>query len=80
VPVLDVMDRPITDWDVVTKWLFDRIVGALALLAASPIMLLTAIAIKLDSRGPIFFKQKALWFQQRTDRGLQVPFNVRGSM
>ena len=30
VPVLDVFDRPITDWDVVMKWLFDKIVGALA--------------------------------------------------
>ena len=27
VPVLDVFDRPITDWDVVMKWLFDKIVG-----------------------------------------------------
>ena len=27
VPVLDVFDRPIADWDVVMKWLFDQIVG-----------------------------------------------------
>jgi Undecaprenyl-phosphate glucose phosphotransferase len=62
VPVLDVADKPITDWDVVVKWLFDRIVGAIALIAASPIMLLTALAIKLDSRGPVFFKQKRYGF------------------
>jgi Undecaprenyl-phosphate glucose phosphotransferase len=62
VPVLDVLDKPITDWDVVTKWLFDKIVGSLALLALSPLMLLTAIAIKLDSRGPIFFRQKRYGF------------------
>ena len=30
VPMLDVFDKPITDWDVVMKWLFDKIVGALA--------------------------------------------------
>ena len=35
VPVLDVFDKPITDWDVVMKWLFDKIVGGLA--AASPL-------------------------------------------
>ena len=29
VPVLDVFDRPIADWDVVMKWLFDKIVGGL---------------------------------------------------
>ena len=58
VPVLDVFDRPITDWDVVMKWLFDKIVGGLALICAAPLMLLVAIAIKLDSRGPVFFKQR----------------------
>jgi Undecaprenyl-phosphate glucose phosphotransferase len=62
VPVLDVFDKPITDWDVVMKWLFDKIVGGLILIAASPLMLITAIAIKLDSRGPVFFKQKRYGF------------------
>ena len=62
VPVLDVFDRPIADWDVVMKWLFDKIVGGLALLAALPVMAVVAIAIKLDSRGPILFKQKRYGF------------------
>src|SRR4051812_10318030 len=62
VPVLDVADRPIADWDVVMKWLFDKIVGGLMLLAAAPIMLLVAIAIKFDSKGPLFFKQKRYGF------------------
>ncbi len=62
VPVFDVSDKPIADWDVVMKWLFDRIVGGLILLAASPLMLVTAIAIKLDSRGPVFFKQRRYGF------------------
>ena len=58
VPVLDVFDRPITDWDVVMKWMFDKVVGGLALVLAAPLMLLVAVAIKLDSKGPVFFKQK----------------------
>src|SRR5262245_26584601 len=62
VPVLDLFDKPITDWDVVMKWLFDKLVGSLLLLAATPIMVLAAIAIKLDSRGPVFFKQKRYGF------------------
>jgi Undecaprenyl-phosphate glucose phosphotransferase len=62
VPVFDVFDKPITDWDVVMKWLFDKIVGSLILIAAAPLMLITAIAIKLDSRGPVFFKQKRYGF------------------
>ena len=31
VPTLDVFEAPITDWDLVMKWLFDHLVGALAL-------------------------------------------------
>jgi Undecaprenyl-phosphate glucose phosphotransferase len=62
VPVLDVIDKPITDWDVVTKWLFDHIVGGIMLLFAAPVMALIAIAIKLDSKGPVFFKQKRYGF------------------
>jgi Undecaprenyl-phosphate glucose phosphotransferase len=62
VPVLDVADKPITDWDVVIKCLFDRLIGALLLLAVSPIMLLAALAVKLDSRGPVLFKQKRYGF------------------
>jgi Undecaprenyl-phosphate glucose phosphotransferase len=62
VPVLDVFDRPITDWDVVVKNLFDRIVGGLILLAALPVMACVAIAIKLDSRGPVLFRQKRYGF------------------
>ena len=61
-PVLDVFDKPITDWDVVMKWLFDKLVGSAMLIGAAPLMLLTAIAIKFDSRGPVFFKQKRYGF------------------
>jgi Undecaprenyl-phosphate glucose phosphotransferase len=62
VPVIDVSDNPITDWDTILKWLFDRAVGSLLLIALSPVMLLTALAIKLDSRGPVLFRQKRYGF------------------
>jgi Undecaprenyl-phosphate glucose phosphotransferase len=62
VPTLDVFEAPITDWDLVMKWLFDRIVGALILLAALPVMALVALAIKLDSPGPVLFRQKRFGF------------------
>jgi Undecaprenyl-phosphate glucose phosphotransferase len=62
VPVLDVFDRPLADWDVVLKWAFDKIIGTLALIALSPVMLVTALAIKLDSKGPVFFRQKRYGF------------------
>jgi Undecaprenyl-phosphate glucose phosphotransferase len=62
VPVLDIFDKPMADWDVVMKWLFDKIVGTLALIGVAPIMLLVALAIKLDSKGPVFFKQRRYGF------------------
>jgi len=62
VPTLDVFEAPITDWDLVMKWLFDHIVGALILLLALPVMALVALAIKLDSPGPVLFRQKRFGF------------------
>jgi Undecaprenyl-phosphate glucose phosphotransferase len=62
VPTLDVFEAPITDWDLVLKWLFDRVVGALILLLLSPVMALVALAVKLDSPGPVLFRQKRFGF------------------
>jgi Undecaprenyl-phosphate glucose phosphotransferase len=62
VPVLDIFDKPIADWNMVLKSAFDRVIGAIMLLGALPIMVLTAIAVKLDSRGPIFFRQNRYGF------------------
>jgi exopolysaccharide biosynthesis polyprenyl glycosylphosphotransferase len=62
VPVLDIFDKPIADWDVVMKWLFDKVVGWLALICLAPVMLAVAIAVKLDSRGPVLFRQKRYGF------------------
>lgn len=57
VPVLDMADRPISDWNLVFKWVFDKVVAVLALVLLSPVMVITAIAIKLESKGPVFFMQ-----------------------
>jgi Undecaprenyl-phosphate glucose phosphotransferase len=61
-PMLDVFDKPIADWDVIIKLVFDKIVGTIALVLLSPILLATAIAVKLESKGPVFFKQKRYGF------------------
>lgn len=62
VPMLAVMDRPLSDWDRVLKNMEDRVLGALLLLLLSPVMAFTAIAIGLNSKGPIFFRQKRYGF------------------
>ena len=58
VPMLDVFDKPINDWDSVAKRVFDIVFSLAGIIAFSPVMIATAIAIKLDSKGPVLFKQK----------------------
>jgi Undecaprenyl-phosphate glucose phosphotransferase len=62
VPFLDLFDKPIADWDSLLKRAFDIVVASLALIALSPLMLLTMAAIRLDSAGPVFFRQRRYGF------------------
>ena len=77
-PMLDVFDKPLADWDVIIKLVFDKIVGTIALIVLSPILLATAIAIKLEVSRTDLLQAEALRLQQRTGRDLQVPVDARG--
>ena len=68
IPMLDVFEAPITDWDMVMKWLFDRVIGGFILLLTSPVMVLVALAIKLDSPGPVLFRQKRFGFNNERSK------------
>jgi Undecaprenyl-phosphate glucose phosphotransferase len=61
-PFLDIFDKPLTDWGALLKWTEDKLVSAALLTVLSPLMLVIALAIKLDSRGPVFFRQKRYGF------------------
>ncbi|MFK8252510.1 undecaprenyl-phosphate glucose phosphotransferase [Ancylobacter terrae] len=54
--------------DVVSKRIFDIAVSVVALVLLSPVLLLAAIAIKLDSRGPVLFRQTRHGFNHETFR------------
>lgn len=58
IPMLALFDKPIADWDSVSKRIFDIVVSLFAIALLWPIMLATAIAIKVNSKGPVIFKQK----------------------
>lgn len=62
VPFLDLYDKPIADWNRVAKSCFDRIVGSILLALFTPVMLAVALAIRLDSPGPVLFRQKRYGF------------------
>ena len=61
-PMLDLSDKPIRDWGGVQKWLFDKIIASLALVFLAPVMALVALAVKLESKGPVLFRQKRYGF------------------
>ena len=62
IPMLKLSERPLSGWSVFAKGLEDRILATLLLIGFSPILLLIAAAIKLNSRGPVLFRQKRYGF------------------
>jgi exopolysaccharide biosynthesis polyprenyl glycosylphosphotransferase len=59
-PLLSVRDFTMRGYLLIFKRLIDILGSALALIFLSPFMLLTAIAIKLESPGPVFFIQERM--------------------
>ena len=64
-PMFDVADKPFGAWDAFAKSVFDRVVGAILLVLLAPVMALVALAIKLDSKGPVLFRQKRYGFNNQ---------------
>ena len=58
VPAINLAASPITDLRVLPKRVFDRLFALAALTALAPVMLVIAAAVKLNSPGPVFFRQK----------------------
>lgn len=58
VPLICVERRMFRDWEGVVKTLEDRIFAAAIILLISPLLAAIAIAIKLETPGPVIFRQK----------------------
>ncbi len=56
-PVLTLLETPLSGWKLFVKAVEDRLLSLIALVLLSPVLLAAAIAIRLDSPGPIFFRQ-----------------------
>ncbi|WP_084462717.1 exopolysaccharide biosynthesis polyprenyl glycosylphosphotransferase [Oceanibaculum pacificum] len=59
-PVLQLMREPLKGSMALLKLTVDYSIGALGVVLAAPIVAVAALAIKLDSPGPVFFKQPRL--------------------
>jgi exopolysaccharide biosynthesis polyprenyl glycosylphosphotransferase len=59
-PTINLSETPLEGWSRFAKRAFDLIVASLALVILSPLMLLVALVIWLDDRGPIFYRQERM--------------------
>jgi polysaccharide biosynthesis protein PslA len=64
-PVVLIEERPLKDWRAASKSTFDIVVGSLILVILSPLFALIALAIRLDTPGPVLFRQPRLGFNNR---------------
>lgn len=66
--LLDVQNQPLGVKGMIVKSIMDYSIAVLAFVILAPLMLLIALAIKLDSPGPIFFVQSRGGYRQRDIR------------
>ena len=70
-PLLTVRDIALRGWRRTAKRLMDVVGAACVLILISPLMVLMAILIKLDSRGPVFYAQERMGLDARPFRMLK---------
>lgn len=58
IPLMDVGHPPDNAWNKFGKRVFDMVFSLFFLILLTPLFLLVALAIKLDSEGPVFYRQK----------------------
>jgi Undecaprenyl-phosphate glucose phosphotransferase len=63
--LIEIFDRPLDGWRHLAKRCEDGILSAILLLLALPVIGIIALAIKLDSPGPAFFRQRRYGFSGR---------------
>ncbi len=56
IPLIRLRQTPLEGWRALLKRLFDFVVALLLVILLSPVWLLIAVLIRLDSRGPIFYR------------------------
>lgn len=61
-PAYHVVRAPFSGWDGIAKRLEDVCLAAVLLVLFAPLMFVIAVAIKLDSRGPVLFRQARYGF------------------
>jgi exopolysaccharide biosynthesis polyprenyl glycosylphosphotransferase len=76
-PLLSLHSAPTVTWKTEVKRLLDVLASAALLLLLFPLLLVVAVLIKLDSRGPVFFIQDRVGFNKRRFRMLKFRTMLR---
>jgi len=64
-PAISVIERPLTDFQAALKRAEDLVISSIVLAFAAPVMIVIGVLIKLDSPGPILFRQDRWGFNAR---------------
>jgi len=67
-PIINLGDIPLEGWPALSKRLFDFLVGMAGLVFFLPLIALTALILKLDSAGPVFYLQTRVGLDGRIFR------------
>jgi exopolysaccharide biosynthesis polyprenyl glycosylphosphotransferase len=65
-PIIEVLNTPLDGWGKILKRLFDIIGSGILLVVLSPVLLFTALAIKLTSNGPVIYKNERIGEEGKT--------------
>jgi Undecaprenyl-phosphate glucose phosphotransferase len=68
VGMIDLKPKPLEGWSPILKNLEDKVLGSALFIIATPLILLIAALIKLDSSGPVFFYQTRRGLNERLIR------------
>ncbi len=64
--VVMIRRRPLDDWQIIQKMLFDRIGSLAAIILLSPLLLTLALLVRMSGPGPIVFRQERVGFNNKT--------------
>lgn len=64
-PLIEIKSDPMPEWQKSVKRILDIFISIVALIVLLPVMILVALAIKLSSKGPVFFFQERIGYNSR---------------
>jgi Undecaprenyl-phosphate glucose phosphotransferase len=83
-PIISLQGDPMDGWSRVAKRAFDIVFALVAIVLSAPAMLVTALMVKLTSRGPILYKQERMGMDGHTFhilkfRTMRIDAEVKGA-